>query len=64
MSRFDQDREDIIKILFSILDYARLGYEISTCNNCNNCEKTFCEYRPRWGEMVRWNCHLWEGEEG
>ena len=63
MSRFDHDREDIIRVLYSILDYARLGYEISTCDNCNTCKRKSCEYRPRVGQAVRWRCPLWKGEE-
>lgn len=63
MSKFDQDREDIINILYSILNYAKLGYEISTCDNCNNCKRKLCEHRPRWGQTVRWNCPLWRGED-
>lgn len=62
MSRFDQDREDIIRILFSILDYARLGYEISTHDSCNNCGDKECTFRPEWGDSVRWNCPLWVAE--
>lgn len=63
MSKFDQEGEELIKLLYSILNYARLGYEISTFDNCNNCGKTFCEYRPPWWKTVRWNCPLWKGEE-
>lgn len=32
MSRFDQDREELIRLILSICDYARLGYNISTYN--------------------------------
>ena len=63
MSRFDQDREDIIRVLYSILDYARFGYEISTYDNCNTCKRKSCEYKPRAGQAVRWRCLLWRGEE-
>lgn len=64
VSRFDQDREDIIRVLYSILDYARFGYEISTCDNCNTCKRENCEYKPKVGQNVRWRCPLWKGEEG
>lgn len=63
MSRFDQDREDIIRVLYSILDYARLGYEISTSDNCNTCKRKNCKYKPKPGQKVRWRCPLWRGEE-
>lgn len=64
MSRFDQDREDLIQLIISICDYARLGYKISTHNNCNNCGARECKYKPDWGDSVRWNCPLWEKEYG
>ena len=62
MSRFDEDREETIRILFSILDYARLGYKVSTYDSCNNCADKECKYRPEWGDSVRWNCPLWTAE--
>ena len=58
MSRFDQDREELIRLIFSICDYARLGYSISTYNSCNNCKANGCEYKPKWGEHIRYNCPL------
>ena len=63
MSRFDQDREELIRLIFSICDYARLGYSISTHDNCNNCKVSDCEYKPKWGDAVRWNCPLWKGAD-
>lgn len=60
MSQLDIDREDLIRLIISICDYARLGSAISTYNNCNNCGKRRCEYKPQAGKMVRWNCPLWE----
>ena len=61
MSRFDQDREELIRLIISICDYARLGYDISSYNNCNNCKAKDCQYRPEWGQVVRYRCPLWEG---
>lgn len=63
MSRFDVDREELIELIISICDYARLGYNISTYNNCNNCKDKECKHKPNWGDSVRWNCPLWRGEE-
>lgn len=60
MSRFDSDREDLIRLIISICNYARLGYDISTYDNCNNCGDKNCQYRPKLGEHVRWNCPLWK----
>ena len=63
MSRFDQDREETISILHSILDYAKFGYEVSTCDNCNTCKRENCEYKPEWGQPVRWRCPLWRADD-
>lgn len=65
MSIFDQDREDLIRLIISICDYARLGYNVSTYNDCNNCGKRMsCEYMPKLGQITRINCPLWrEAEE-
>ena len=63
MSRFDQDREELINLIISICDYAKLGYNISTYNSCYNCGLANCEYRPSWGKTERWNCPLWREKE-
>ena len=63
MSQFDQDREEIIRSLYSILDYARFGFEVSRYNSCNNCARKYCEFKPKPGQVVRWRCPLWKGEE-
>lgn len=63
MSRFDQDREELISLIVSICDYARLGYSISTYDNCNNCKVSDCKYKPKLGDAVRWNCPLWKGAD-
>ena len=61
MSRLDEERENLIRLILSICDYARLGYDVSTYNNCNNCGiKHDCEYIPQAGCSVRWNCPLWK----
>ena len=63
MSRSNQDMEELIKLIISICNYARLGYEVSTYSNCNNCKSKECKYRPDLGDYVRWNCPLWIGEQ-
>ena len=64
MSRFEQEGEELIKLLYSILNYARLGYEINTFDNCNNFGKTFREYRPPWWQTVRWKLPFVERRRG
>lgn len=63
MSKLDSDREELIRLILSICDYARLGYKVSTHNNCNNCQNKNCGYKPDWGDSVRWNCPLWKGDQ-
>ena len=60
----DMKREEIICYIISICDLARLGAKVIKHNNSNNCKKKDCEYRPEWGDSVRWNCPLWEGGDG
>ncbi len=61
LSKFDSDREYLIQLLYSICDYARMGYELSLCNDCNNCGiKKECEYAPKAGQLARLNCPLWK----
>jgi len=55
--------ETFISHIISVCELARLGAKVIKHNNCNNCKKKNCEYRPECGESVRWNCPLWEGGE-
>lgn len=53
-------------MLRKIADYAVLGQKISNLPNCHDCKKAAkrsCEYRPIWGDPVRYNCPLWEANE-
>ena len=60
MSQEDRDLEDLIRLIYSALDYARLGMEVSTYNNCNSCGIVkACKFAPEYGKAVRWNCPLW-----
>ena len=51
---------EIIKNLKFIIDALEFTQEMRGVHNCNDCgvEKE-CEYRPKWGEPVRWNCPHW-----
>ena len=60
MSQQDRDLEDLIRLMYSTLDYARLGMEVSAYNNCNTCGIIkACKFAPEYGKAVRWNCPLW-----
>ena len=60
MSRQDQDIDELIRLIYAALDYAKLGMSVSTYNNCNSCGIVkACKYAPEYGKAVRWNCPLW-----
>ena len=33
-------------------------HEIMSLPNCNDCKNKDCEYKPKWGEHIRYNCPL------
>lgn len=47
-----------------ILDCLRLLREIYNTGDCNNCKiKNDCEYVPKAGQMVRYNCPFYKESE-
>lgn len=34
--------------------------KIESLPNCNDCKRQGCEYKPKLGELVRFNCPLWK----
>ena len=60
MNRID----NIIADLVYILDSLRALREIQATGNCNTCAgRSECEYCPRPGQMVRYNCPFYKEEE-
>lgn len=54
---------EVAMALQTIADCLRQYDEIHNLPNCNDCNKVNeCEYRPRWGATVRFNCPLWEAK--
>lgn len=45
-----------------ILDYLRVLRNILETGDCNNCETKNCIYKPKPGQMVRYNCPFYEKE--
>lgn len=43
-------------------DLVQLGITVSRMPNCNDCSNATCEYRPKWGQSVRYNCPLYMKE--
>lgn len=37
--------------------------EIAPMQNCNTCADQECPYRPKPGEITRFNCPLWRGQK-
>lgn len=53
--------DETISTVMYILDCLRAYKEITKSGNCNNCGKNpTCEYKPRIGQMVRYNCPFYE----
>ena len=55
-NRLDKSIADVAYILDSLCVLRNI-YET---NNCNECGKKDCEYRPDWGRIVRYNCPFYE----
>ena len=57
MSRLD----DVIVDVAYVLDTLRAYRNIVQAGCCNSCRRKDCEYRPQWGDVVRYNCPHYEG---
>lgn len=33
-----------------------------SAGSCNDCKAVKCGYKPKWGEMVRYNCPFYKAE--
>lgn len=61
MSRID----DIISDQAYILDCLMTLRDIFASGDCNECSAKHCEYAPKPGQMVRYNCPFFKrNEEG
>lgn len=62
-------RKDRMKKLATDFNYIgdalRTLDEIMSMPNCHNCGvRNRCRYEPKWGDVIRYNCPLWEAPEG
>lgn len=57
-----ENHESCEKMHRKLESYESYFKQVSSLNDCNNCKKRDCEYRPKLGENVRINCPLWKGE--
>lgn len=46
----------ITKALIYVIDSFTTLDKIMQLPNCNDCEIKDCQYRPEWGEPIRYNC--------
>ena len=50
--------------LIHLADVLQFYMRMEKCHSCNDCRRAKeCEHRPAWGDPVRLNCFLWEGDE-
>ena len=54
--------DEVISNLSNVLDYLRDYQDIQELPTCNDCADSRCFYRPKPGQMVRFNCPLWQSE--
>ena len=56
--------DDIINKQEYILMVLRAYREITQSGCCNDCASSGeCEYRPKWGEPIRYNCPFYKSLE-
>ena len=60
MSRLDDTISDVAYILDTLMAYRNIAQR-GCCNTCEKQKK--CEYAPKPGELVRYNCPLFEWRE-
>lgn len=63
MSRHDEDLNELIGLLVSLISHAQYGMTVKTYDDCNNCGRRNCEHKPKPGQMVRINCPLWSYDD-
>jgi hypothetical protein len=56
MSRLDDTISDVAYILDTLLTYRNIVQRGGDCNTCK--KKKECEYAPKPGQLVRYNCPL------
>ena len=59
MSRLDDTIANVAYILDTLIVYRN----ITETGNCNTCKNKDCQWRPKLGQLVRYNCPHYEAEE-
>ena len=52
MSRLDDVIGDVAYILDTLMAYRNITQK----GNCNSCGNKECQWKPKLGDSVRWNC--------
>ena len=58
------DHEDIVHILYQIINIIKSWERIMNLPDCNMCGRDGCRFMPEPGQMVRFNCPLWVDPKG
>ena len=59
MSRLDDVIADVAYILDTLMAYRN----IAETGNCNICKNKDCQWKPKLGQLVRYNCPHYKAEE-
>ena len=59
MSRLDDTIANVAYILDTLMAYRN----ISETGNCNICKNKDCQWLPKLGQLVRYNCPHYKAEE-
>lgn len=58
MDKLDNVIADVAYILDTLIAYRN----ITQTGDCNNCARRVCEYEPKPGQLVRYNCPFYEDD--
>lgn len=61
--QWKQNALELARNNFRLADYLECLKEIWESGDCNTCKKKYCEYKPRVGQLVRYNCMFYEREK-
>lgn len=54
--------DDAIGMMYYIADNLKVLREIYSTGDCNNCSNKECGYKPKPGQIVRYNCPFYKKE--
>ena len=60
MNRVSSDIKSYLHHIITALDFYDRMANMPNCNDCG--APKGCQYRPAWGQPVRWNCPHWKEE--